>query len=173
MITFVRLGQSLNEDQKFAGWNSQGTIYLSDSAVSSPDTIFHEIGHNWDSPLTNPDALEFRSLSGWRYTTGVPDLNKYTRAGNTTLGWWFRKDAKFASDYAQTNPREDFAETFAASMSLYEGRLPTAAEGGIVAIEIPDKLAVVDKLFELLDWPTTPWSINDWPQELQQAMMTA
>ena len=54
----------------FVGWNSGGgRISLPDngfnSVISVAQTIYHEIGHNWDEKVENPAVGVFYQVAGW------------------------------------------------------------------------------------------------------------
>jgi Ca2+-binding RTX toxin-like protein len=118
----------------YAGWNSgDGRITLVQSALESQagamDLVFHEIGHNWDEPGENGFVGVFRDLSGWDEDEGKADQPGFllSRDGN----WAYSSAALFVSDYATTNPKEDFAEHFAIFWMLeskveYDTYLPIA-----------------------------------------------
>lgn len=71
--------------------------------------MIHEIGHNWDTELEDLGVFtEFKRLSGWTQTK--PSTGSYSTS--TDGKWYYLTSAKFISDHAKTNPREDWAETF-------------------------------------------------------------
>lgn len=107
-------------------WN-QGYLLLSDEClvldsnrVMDPSQYFyvaltHELGHrlaawNFATSPYGPDRdmdqePDFLKLSGWTEHTVV------TKEGKSESQWISSKDAKFITDYAGSNPFEDFAET--------------------------------------------------------------
>ena len=95
-----------------AAWNGNGDVSFSDYGFSSvraaQNTLFHEIGHNWD---TEYNAAGWRAQSGWTTTNKANDP-LYQQGLDASGDWWHLKSAAFASTYARTNPNEDFAETF-------------------------------------------------------------
>lgn len=127
-MTFLRLGDSLNFDGDTGtdGWNNGLTISIVNRAYAKGEdvtlmTIFHEIGHNWDEE--NPNWEAFKQKSGWRdFFWPWESKDDYFEGDD---GWYFLKSRadNFVSLYAQTNPREDFAETFAAYFLDSIGRL--------------------------------------------------
>lgn len=81
-------------------------------------TIFHEIGHNMASEMSLDDSEEWKSLSDWRATIKKDKDNKdmldpYTKKP-IVESWHAGHDHKSTSKYGQTNPAEDFAESFSA-----------------------------------------------------------
>jgi hypothetical protein len=74
----------------------------------------HELAHSWQN---QPD---FIALSGWRSDLGAgeegdekeKDGKNYIKAKSGN--WWYLESADFVTDYAQTSPGEDFADTLAA-----------------------------------------------------------
>ncbi len=121
----------------FAGYNTlEGTIILNDGAFDSgqsftSEVTFHEIAHSWHFHR----FTDWLALSDWREETvsniGDGVVNFFVGVGNFFGGdfadadalanhdhvdgssWWFSQDAEFFSEYAKTNPPEDFAESFA------------------------------------------------------------
>jgi hypothetical protein len=95
-----------------------GRINFSAAAASNPITatavLLHEVGHNWDDAEVNAwwaKGHDFHALSGWEYR--LPDQATPVGKVVSTDGVWFRnRDATFCTDYAMTNPHEDFAEHF-------------------------------------------------------------
>ena len=92
-----------------------GEIHLYDYGMQGNviSLIVHEIGHNWQGG-GNPYADDFRAVSSW--TTDPPDEGYILSPGGV---WWYDQNLSligeelgFVSTYAQTNPYEDFAETF-------------------------------------------------------------
>ena len=82
-----------------------------------PAVIAHEIGHDYDEL-----AIEngWNDLSGWVQSNSRPGSD-YTEGGSDlgsdddtrfTTPWWYRTNAWFPTDYARTDPYEDFAESF-------------------------------------------------------------
>jgi hypothetical protein len=68
------------------------------------------MGHNWD---TEYNAGAWEQVSGWiRFNVFGDD--DYEQGLDASGVWWHLKSAQFVSNYAETNPNEDFAESFAA-----------------------------------------------------------
>ena len=93
--------------------------------LGAKKTIIHEVAHFFDyEPSLNPPLYKsvvassgFKELSGWneenqikKNNNGEPLLDKN---GNLIMEkvWTTSPQAKFVTDYAKTNPIEDFAET--------------------------------------------------------------
>jgi Ca2+-binding RTX toxin-like protein len=86
----------------------------------------HELGHFWDEPGENSYVDEFREHSGWTTQYGSADPGDALFVGDVfgkegtyfvkaeTGNWWYDGSSEFVTDYARTNPMEDFAETFSA-----------------------------------------------------------
>jgi len=102
--------------------NNGQTFAWSEYEVAT--VIVHEIGHNWDGLKTasstiyeNEGVGSFRALSSWNGPSGA-----YT-------GWTYGTNAVFVSNYARTDPYEDWAETFAATLRpnsiRYNGSAPS------------------------------------------------
>jgi hypothetical protein len=95
-----------------------GEMRFTPAAAGNPVTatgvLQHEIGHNWDLPWVNPwwaKGHDFHALSGWdgRVPPDAP-APAGKRVSDDGL-WFYADDAGFVTDYARTNPREDFAES--------------------------------------------------------------
>ncbi len=78
--------------------------------------FIHEVGHFWDgrdtgSPANNQAISTFQQFGGW-----VSNPTEAQKVGRTEgiFGWWYLNNASFPSDYAKTNPYEDFAESMKA-----------------------------------------------------------
>lgn len=118
-MTFTRYNKS---GTVLASNNSRGRIKMYDSVFSSSaqvaSTVVHEMGHNWDTEHTNWSG--WLKLSGWRDTRPSANVaNQYSKGSSTKEDWWYLNSASFASNYARTNPREDFAEAWQ-SYFVYE-----------------------------------------------------
>jgi hypothetical protein len=130
--------------------NNIGTIRLTDLAVNRPDrlvgTVLHEIGHNWDDATENPHWEKFLEQSGWRQVTdrNTPVSAEYIRNKDGDWEYLKAKDSAFVSDYAKTDPYEDFAESFAAHF-LQRAGLDVQREGYNPSL-IPGKIEVIKKL---------------------------
>ncbi|MDA1014446.1 MAG: calcium-binding protein [Planctomycetota bacterium] len=124
----------------YAGFNhGNATVSFYDSAFSSQtfaaQVAIHEIGHNWDaasevepwvvpnsSDFANMDGMHFdnyidafRHLSNWQPLEGGDDVLLPPGVSvSLNGGWTYASDADFVRYYGRTNPREDFATTFAA-----------------------------------------------------------
>jgi hypothetical protein len=110
-LTFERWGE-IEEDPAIAGQNSDrlARIRVSDNGVGLLlQTVFHEIGHNWENE--GPDWTPFKAISGWTQFNNPNNPNLIEAEGG--YGWYFDSSAEFASDYAATSPKDDFASTFA------------------------------------------------------------
>jgi Ca2+-binding RTX toxin-like protein len=125
-VTFYRYTKSSTGSTTLADNNSAGRIRMYDSAFSSVDrtaaTVVHEMAHNWDTEHAN--WSRWLSRSGWRSTRpSSADAKLYSKATSTTENWWHLKSAGFASSYAKTNPREDWAESWQ-SYFVHEHGMP-------------------------------------------------
>jgi Ca2+-binding RTX toxin-like protein len=117
-LNYSRAGAQIASDGGYfsaAAWNSGGNITFADGSFSSGDSfvrevVLHETGHNWDEEF---DAAGWRSRSGWTQVDQRSNPN-YVQGLDASGTWWHLSSAQFVSGYAQTNPNEDFAETFAA-----------------------------------------------------------
>ena len=72
------------------------------------ETVYHEIGHNFDTPEENDSIAEFRSISNWDQTLNAGDRSSLD-------GEWYYNDDfnNFLKVNARINPLEDYAITFA------------------------------------------------------------
>lgn len=158
-LTFERVG-SANVDAITLAWNQNGKLVFTDKALA-PDIfaidqyedargiVFHEIGHNWDSPSEFGLINTFRSLSGW--TTSKPanaEDNGYKSTEYNGTTWWYKYEpSDFATDYARSSPFEDFADTFRRRIEEIHYRLPSTADPSYL---LDDKLQLIDDLITQL-----------------------
>jgi len=92
---------------------------INDTSDGMYDTIFHEIGHNWDTE--HGSSWEWRSLSGWtKRGSGTTSTHQESVLGLNN--WRHLRSAEFVSDYAKNNPHDDFSETFSAIFLDKAGR---------------------------------------------------
>lgn len=142
-MTFVKLGKQTVVDQdgndvsgivEVGGFNSGKRIGFAAATFSNQDdltqTVFHEIGHNWDQCSENSRTEDFRDLSDWKGKTHDASAN-------------------FARPYGKTNPKEDYATVFAAYMMdkaglNYNGL--SDKDHDALMLTIADKLALIDDL---------------------------
>jgi Ca2+-binding RTX toxin-like protein len=139
LLRFVRQGALINsEGGSFTAgaWNSDGVVFFPET-ISAGDrgTTLHEIGHNWD---TEYNASAWRAVSGWTTSDKSKDAN-FEKALDQDTNWWYLKSAQFASNYAKTNPNEDFAESFEAYFLSVGGFSSNVSS-------IPDKKAFLDNM---------------------------
>jgi Ca2+-binding RTX toxin-like protein len=151
-------------DLDFNAWNDGSNIHF--VLTASKRTVYHEIGHNWDTAeeLGSERYQDWLDLSGWVSTSTNPGSD-YTATSPDDDQWYMLNDAVFATDYARRNPQEDMAETFEAYFSRYDiyavygDGTPVPAETGTDGIWMPrwwllGKRAFLSELFGVL-------SIND------------
>jgi hypothetical protein len=132
-MQYVRLGET---ESKFAAWNSGDTQQFSNNIFEVDENwthqaVYHEIGHNWDTE--NPKWNTFTGLSGWTEEDKSDDAS-FTLSDDEK--WFYENSADFAKDYGKTNPREDFATSFAAFFMDYSGEV----YNGEGAANIPEKM---------------------------------
>ena len=137
-MTYQRVGDSASN---FTAWNGGDTHTFANGTFTGDttwvlQTVFHEIGHNWDTENDNWD--EFKALSSWTQTDKSGDAD-YSAGGNG--GWFYKTDTGFVRDYAKTNPKEDFACTFAA---YFMGKMGLPYLDGGTGTAAPDKLTFID-----------------------------
>ncbi len=139
-LQFERQGTLLSATGPFSAgaWNDGTRIHLIDVSFGSDAAvegyIVHEVGHNFDNVGENPSIGTFRALSGWTNTN--PNSALYTAASGNAAGgeqWWYANTAQMVTNYARTNPYEDFADSFRAYMGV--GADPSTA---------PQKMAYMD-----------------------------
>lgn len=134
-ISFDRVGTqitALPNGSIIGGWNGSGGSVIAFTQPSFNDwdatagngndrwrlwqTIYHEIGHNWDDPTENGFAGAFRTVSGWVQSATNPspwwNPAEFTASTATGDNWWFRTGTQFARGYGQWNPFEDYATTW-------------------------------------------------------------
>ena len=72
------------------------------------ETVYHELGHNFDTSDENAFVTEFRAISNWDRIQNSGDRLSLD-------GQWYYNDSfdNFLRTHARTNPLEDFAVTFA------------------------------------------------------------
>lgn len=153
-IDVRKVGQHLSGPSGVLGWNGDtGVITITQLGLDQVDgdlahTVIHEIGHNWDEADENSSIGQFRSISGWlpRFSSAMPTPPGYAVSGD---GDWFHKaDAKFTRGYAKTNPKEDFADSFAAFWLHKAG-----IESGKLALDfndLPQKMAYMQDFVNTL-----------------------
>lgn len=79
-----------------------------DFAERLRETVYHEIGHNFDMVEENPFIPSFRAISNWDQVQHAGD--RLSLDGQ----WYYNDDFdNFLRAFARTNPLEDFAVTFA------------------------------------------------------------
>lgn len=94
-------------------FNDSNQIGLTDQLFNNfsdriRETVYHEIGHNFDSPQENSLITQFRAISNWDQVNNAGD--RLSLDGQ----WYYNDDfSNFLRAYARTNPLEDFAVTFA------------------------------------------------------------
>ena len=72
------------------------------------ETVYHELGHNFDTSQENSFVTEFRAISNWDQIENSGD--RLSLDGD----WYYNDDFNnFLRTHARTNPLEDFAVTFA------------------------------------------------------------
>ena len=137
-MTYQRVGTS---NTNFTAWNGGDTHTFADGTFTSSkawihQTVFHEIGHNWDSE--NDKWTDWKALSAWTQDDKSDDAN-FTAGGNG--GWFYKTDTGFVRSYAKTNPKEDFACSFSAYFMDKMGK--TYLDGG-TGSAAADKLDFMD-----------------------------
>jgi Ca2+-binding RTX toxin-like protein len=128
-MTFERIGPQLtNLSTSILGWNSGSSVAITNSSFSSDlnlwQTVYHEIGHNWDGDTAaettaNPFAANFRSLSSWRRSSSNPG-STFLASGAAGDDWWYLSTAQFTrvdtpgltDCYSRWDPWEDYATTW-------------------------------------------------------------
>jgi len=137
-MTYQRVGTS---DTNFTAWNGGATHTFADGTFTNESawvlqTVFHEIGHNWDTENDKWD--DFKALSSWTTADKSGDAD-YSAGGNG--GWYFETDTGFVRNYAKTNPKEDFACSFSAYFMDKMGQ--TYLDGG-TGTAAADKMDFMD-----------------------------
>jgi hypothetical protein len=160
-LTFLRTGSALdpNDPDVFAGLNLDGSgkiwlsnhafvewndvtqgVEASDHRISDDDwvhnVVLHEIGHNWEDE--HSDWGDWKDISGWHQWAGV--------------GAWNFDNGPFASTYAMSNPRDDFAETFAAYFAFENDEIFRPGSEPGINVDSPDDIQEkIDHIDRLLD----------------------
>ncbi len=141
-VTFVRMGTQLtfplepsfgNNPVTINGFNGGGRITMVDSSFTTDDelveTVYHEMGHNWDQRKENAWISDFRELSGWVQSDKQPSSMHVASTG-TGDNWWFLSGSDFARGYGMQNPYEDYATTWETYfMIVYHGTTPNNVVG--------------------------------------------
>lgn len=127
--TFFAWNDDNDPDSEFGGGDFRTSF---DDEVHN--VLIHEIGHNWDDE--NPEWGDWKDLSGWKDILFV--------------SWQHDDNANFASDYAESHPREDFAETFAAYFAFEYGEEFHRDEPSAVnsSVTIQDKINFMDDFLD-------------------------
>ena len=150
-LTFVKVHP---ED----GWHGMNVDYLFGRRIYIKDwdensasdnnwvrqVVFHEIGHNWDTE--GPMWDDFMDISDWRWSMQPPP--GHVQAHDPL--WWYAADSTFARDYGRTNPCEDWATAFAATMMDYAGWNFRGTPG---TAAIPEKVALINQFLDNLNSP--------------------
>ena len=142
--------------------DDRGRITITDDAFELGDrylrqTVFHEIGHNFDERHENlylgTSLIDiFRRRSGWDYQSKGEEVSSWQTESNDG-GWAYNSSANFMRDYGRTNPLEDFATTFAAYfMGSDYGFDAADRDAGITDGRslAPEKFEVLDLMFTTL-----------------------
>ena len=154
-IGFIRYGTQLNNPGvNYTGINhGDGRIgFMSglfpSGATYVAETVYHELGHNWDDPTENTfNAAAFRNLSGWVQSASSPG-SSYTASSGSGDTWWYLNTAQFARDYSKTNPFEDYATNWETYFTeLFHG--VGASGNSLVSAKLNNAAAFVT-------WITTP-----------------
>lgn len=98
-----------------------------ESSLSVEQTLYHELGHNFDDFDENPFADQFAAISGWTQTRPAGPISSFDDWQSLLVAdepwaeaarfdaakpWYFRSDTEFTRSYGATNRFEDFATTF-------------------------------------------------------------
>ena len=120
-LKFARSTSHSNPDVTAENNSALNKITFFDHAFDiSPDrlqqTLFHEIGHNWDNENDGWD--EFKDISGWTWTLfdtspGSEYSESYSSTGVSDDHWWYLTETEFSREYGSNKPHDDFAEIFA------------------------------------------------------------
>lgn len=98
------LGLNFNDSNEI-GFTDQ---LFNDFSDRIRETVYHEIGHNFDTADENALVTEFRAISNWDQINNPGD--RLSLDGE----WYYNDDfSNFLQVNARTNPLEDFAITFA------------------------------------------------------------
>jgi|GEM_PF-7094993 len=135
-LTFIRVGAP-DVPTKTAAWNKGShEVTLTDLVFDTDDPkihhiVFHEIAHNWDTKRENDFFEDFRHIS-WNQ--------------NLLLNWVLDENTEgFVTDYAMTEPKEDWAEHFAAFLMQENGETVPGEQTSLD--DLPQKEAQVDAFF--------------------------
>jgi hypothetical protein len=67
-MRFLAVGRQTGGSSGVGGWNDGGEIAVVDLPAIPTTflqrTVYHEFGHNWDTPAENRHAAAFRAVSG-------------------------------------------------------------------------------------------------------------
>jgi hypothetical protein len=142
-------------------WNSGGgSMSFADNGMDRAadavhTTLFHEIGHNWDDPEENRFVPAYRAVGGWEDFAGRSVPAGHEQAKDDNLSTWYfdnRDDGLdgFTRDYGKWNPREDFADSFAAYVACRSGIEFQDEPNAWTEFWLRDRLAAIDDFFATL-----------------------
>ena len=129
-ITFYRVGDPCDSSGTgINGWNDGSDIYITENrmddnqdgiaadandALLIHQTVFHEIGHFWD---TKHDGWsDWKDISDWSW--------------GLFSGWTHDQTSGFARLYGEENPMDDFATVFAKVMKEHSGESYSGSSTG-------------------------------------------
>ncbi len=119
-------------------------------------TLFHEIGHNWDESAENESFVgEFRQVGGWEDFAGKTVPSGHEQADDDHWSSWYFDNHdvgldRFASTYGKMNPKEDFAESFAAYVATENGVRFMEEPLHLTQTRLSERFAVLDDFFASL-----------------------
>ena len=133
-------------------------VYGGDLDEFLPATIAHEIAHDYNDVGTRRD---YADLSGWRQSRTRPgsdyarssDFSSDDQTPSGDVEYWYKEQAWFPTEYARTDPFEDFAETWEfywrtlnADADRWQGN-PRLDDGDSLEQSVKaEKLAVIDAI---------------------------
>jgi hypothetical protein len=133
---------------------SRGITFFNSAftSVTNPlsASVWHEIGHNWESPsgLGVAGYEAFLALSGWTPCSQVASAGACGPSPGKNLSldgrWQYDQSARFVRSYGRTNPEEDWA-------TLWEVALrPDLSAATVAGLPYRAKLDVVNALLDRL-----------------------
>ena len=172
-LYFRRLGAKSGGGGTPAWSNTIDTTTYTEATFDKGDpvtkvTVAHEVlGHNYDSPTTNPFATAFQAISGWTQAVPTSSISfaewtavnpGWVKSDTSPFdGWYFNpgnntKQTLFARDYGANSPFEDFATTVEA---WYASEFTNNQPAWFTPL-VATKQANLKLLFDKLTLPTTP-----------------
>lgn len=121
-------------------------------------TTVHEIGHGIFHSLPEEKQNEWKTISGWmegwKPGQSLPYVEKRPGWGNAKSDWTHKAGIKFTRHYAERNPDEDFADSFA-FVIMNKGHQMEPAKKAFIDCLIKEKVKKYNKV--TIESPSKPY----------------